>query len=91
MLPLFSLLRSAVINDEGQFTWEFFQRFFDRKTYYGTLGNSFKVAITATATSLIVGILFSYFYSLFDIKGKAFLQTMAILACMSPPVIVTYS
>ena len=91
VLPLFSLLRSAVINDEGQFTWEFFQRFFDRKTYYGTLGNSFKVAITATATSLIVGILFSYFYSLFDIKGKAFLQTMAILACMSPPVIGAYS
>ena len=89
--PMLSLLRSSVINDEGQFTWEFFQRFFDRKTYYGTLANSFKVAAAVTAASLIVGILFSYFYTLFDLKGKAFLQTMAILACMSPPVIGAYS
>jgi len=91
VLPLFSLLRSSVINDQGQFTWEYFQRFFDRKTYYGTLFNSFKVACAATASSLIVGILFSYFYSLFSLKGKAFLQTLAILACMSPPVIGAYS
>ena len=89
--PMLSLLRSSVINDDGQFTWEFFQRFFDRKTYYGTLANSFKVAAAVTAASLIVGILFSYFYTLFDMKGKAFLQTMAILACMSPPVIGAYS
>ena len=89
--PMLSLLRSSVINDEGQFTWECFQRFFDRKTYYGTLANSFKVAAAVTAASLIIGILFSYFYTLFDIKGKAFLQTMAILACMSPPVIGAYS
>ena len=91
VLPLFQLLRSSVINDEGQFTWEFFQRFFGRETYYGTLFNSFKVACSVTDTSLIVGILFSYFYSLFDLKGKAFLQVMAILACMSPPVIGAYS
>ncbi len=89
--PMMSLLRSSVINDEGQFTWEFFQRFFDRKTYYGTLANSFKVAAAVTVASLVVGILFSYFYTLFDLKGKAFLQTMAILACMSPPVIGAYS
>lgn len=89
--PMLSLLRSSVINDEGQFTWEYFQRFFDRKTYYGTLANSFKVAAAVTAASLIVGILFSYFYTLFDLKGKTFLQTMAILACMSPPVIGAYS
>ena len=88
---MLSLLRSSVINDQGQFTWEYFARFFDRKTYYGTLANSFKVAAAVTAASLIVGILFSYFYTLFDLKGKAFLQTMAILACMSPPVIGTYS
>jgi len=91
VLPLFQLLRSSVINEEGQFTWEFFERFFGRETYYGTLFNSFKVAVSVTACSLIVGILFSYFYSLFDMKGKAFLQVMAILACMSPPVIGAYS
>ena len=89
--PMVSLLRSSVINEEGQFTWEYFQRFFGRKTYYGTLANSFKVAAAVTAASMIVGILFSYFYSLFDLKGKRVLQTLAILACMSPPVIGAYS
>ncbi len=91
VLPLFSLLRSSVINDNGEFTWEYFSRFFSRKTYYGTLANSFKVAAAVTAASLVVGILFSYFYSLFDLKGKAVLQTLAILACMSPPTIGAYS
>ncbi|MBQ4264214.1 MAG: iron ABC transporter permease [Clostridia bacterium] len=91
VLPLFQLLRSSVINDEGVFTWEYFQRFFGRETYYGTLLNSFKVAVAVTACALVVGILFSYFYSLFELKGKAFLQVMAILACMSPPVIGAYS
>ena len=91
VLPLGQLLLSSVINDEGVFTWEYFQRFFSRETYYGTLLNSFKVAVAVTACALIVGILFSYFYSLFELKGKAFLQIMAILACMSPPVIGAYS
>ena len=51
VLPLFQLLCSSVINDEGQFTWEFFGRFFSRETYYGTLFNSFKVAVAATVSS----------------------------------------
>ena len=91
VMPLFQLLVSSVINDEGQFTWEFFARFFGRETYYGTLLNSFKVAVAVTITSLTIGILFSYFYSLFELKGKALLQILAILACMSPPVIGAYS
>ena len=91
VLPLFQLLVASVVNEEGQFTWEFFSRFFGSENYYGTLFNSFKVAVAATASSLVVGILFSYFYSLFELKGKAFLQIMAILACMSPPVIGAYS
>ena len=91
VMPLFQLLVASVVNEEGQFTWEFFERFFGSANYYGTLFNSFKVAVAATASSLVVGILFSYFYSLFELKGKAFLQIMAILACMSPPVIGAYS
>ena len=91
VMPLFQLLCSSVINPDGQFTWEYFERFFGSENYYGTLFNSFKVAVAATASSLVVGILFSYFYSLFELKGKAFLQIMAILACMSPPVIGAYS
>ena len=37
VLPLFQLLVSSVVNDEGQFTWKFFQRFFGSENYYGTL------------------------------------------------------
>ena len=45
VLPLFQLLVASVVNEEGQFTWEFFERFFGSKNYYGTLFNSFKVAV----------------------------------------------
>lgn len=91
VLPMFQLLRSSVIGPDGEFSLEYFKEFFTKKSYYGTLFNSFKVSIAVTVVSLILGILFAYFYNLFEMKGKALLQTLAILCCMSPPFIGAYS
>ena len=91
ILPLGRLLRNSVVGPEGGFSLDNFRTFFTRETYYGTLINSFWVSITVTITSLILGTLFAYFYNLFEIKGRAFLQTVALLCSMSPPVIGAYS
>ena len=79
ILPLFRLLRNSVIGPEGGFSLEYFRTFFTSKTYYGTLINSFWVSLTSTITSLILGTLFAYFYNLFEIRGRTFLQTIALL------------
>ena len=91
VLPMISLLRNAVIGPDGEFTLKYFQEFFSKKSYYGTLANSFKVSVAVTVASLVLGTLFAYFYCLFEIRGKALLQTVSILCCMSPPVIGAYS
>ena len=91
VLPMFSLLRNAVVGPDGEFTLSYFQEFFSKKSYYGTLINSFQVSVAVTAAALVLGTLFAYFYCLFEIRGKAFLQTLSILCCMSPPVIGAYS
>ena len=91
ILPMFQLLRNSVIGPDGNFTLAYFEKFFTKKSYYGTLINSFKVSAAVTVTSLVLGILFAYFYNLFEMKGKALLQTLAILCCMSPPFIGAYS
>lgn len=91
VLPLISLLRNAVIGPDGTFSLEYFHEFFTKESYYGTLIHSFQVSVAVTAASLVLGTLFAYFYCLFDLRGKALLQTVSILCCMSPPVIGAYS
>ena len=91
IIPMFQLLRNSVMDDAGGFTLEHFQQFFSKKNYWSTLLNSFKVSVAVTAASLTVGILFAYFYSLFEMKGKTLLRVLAILCCMSPPFIGAYS
>ena len=91
ILPMFQLLRNSVVGADGQFSLEYFKEFFTKEYYYGTLFNSFKVSVAVTAASLVLGILFAYFYNLFEMKGKALLHTLAILCSMSPPFIGAYS
>ena len=76
---------------QGQFTLANFAKFFSKKYYYGTILNSLKVSICVTLVSLIIGIVFSYFYSFFRLKGAKFLLVASILCCMSAPFIGAYA
>ena len=89
--PICTLLRQAFVNEGGKFTMENFVKFFSKKYYYGTILNSFKVSICVTVVSLIIGIVFSYFYSFFRLKGAKFLLVASILCCMSAPFIGAYA
>lgn len=89
--PICTLLRQAFVNEGGKFTMENFVKFFSKKYYYGTILNSFKVSICVTIVSLVIGIVFSYFYSFFRLKGAKFLLVASILCCMSAPFIGAYA
>ncbi len=88
--PLISLLKEAFFQ-KGEFTLKYFVTFFSKKYYSSTLINSFKVTIAATCLTLAIGIPLAYFYNLYTIKGRLFLQTMIILCSMSAPFIGAYS
>lgn len=84
------MLKQALIH-EGQFSLANFVTFFSKAYYSETLVNSFKVSITATITSLVVGTLLAYLFSMYDFKGKKFLQILIIIASMSAPFVGAYS
>ena len=88
--PIVTVLKQALIH-EGQFSLANFVTFFSKAYYSETLVNSFKVSITATVTSLIVGTLLAYLFSMYDFKGKKFLQILIIIASMSAPFVGAYS
>ncbi len=89
--PIGILFKNAVINNHGEFTFEYFTKFLSKNYYFSTIFNSFKVSLTATALTLIIGTPLAYFYNMYKIKGKTFLQIIIILCSMSAPFIGAYS
>lgn len=90
LYPLGKLFASAVFQN-GKFSLENFQKFFGQKYYYSTIGNSLKVAVLTTLITLFLGFTLAYLYSMYEIKGKGFLQIIIILCSMSAPFISAYS
>ena len=89
--PLFMLLRNAVIDSGGQFTLDYFVKFLSKQYYLGTVLNSFKVSISATILTMVIGVPLAYFYNMYEIKGARFLQIIIILCSMSAPFVGAYS
>lgn len=89
--PMFNVAKTSVINSNGNFTLEYFIRFFSQKYYLDTLKNSFIVSFATTIISLAVGVPLAYLYNMFQIRGRKFLQIVIILCTMSAPFIGAYS
>jgi iron(III) transport system permease protein len=90
LYPLYELLKDSVIGPEG-FTWRFFSKLFTNPFYANTLLHSFAIAICTTVISLVIGVPMAYLYTMYKIKGKAFIQMVIILCSMSAPFIGAYS
>ena len=83
--PMFGILKQAVYDDTGELTIKNFAKFFEKKYYTNTIVNSFKSTICVTAISLVLGIILSYFYSFYALKGAKLIFVVSILCCMSAP------
>ena len=91
--PLIGLLKQSVFNDDGQFTWANFQRFFTYTNgyYLKPIWNSIKVTVCSTLVSLVLGIPIAYFYSFYKIRGAKLIFVVSVLCSMSAPFIGAYS
>lgn len=89
--PICTLLKQAFTTSDSAFTFDNFIKFFSKPYYYNTILNSFKVSIAVMLVSLAIGIVFSYFYSFYRLKGAKFLLVSSILCCMSAPFIGAYA
>lgn len=89
--PICTLLRQAFTTKEAAFTLDNFIKFFSKPYYYNTIFNSFKVSLAVMVVSLAIGIVMSYFYSFYELKGSKFILISSILCCMSAPFIGAYA
>jgi len=89
--PIGMLLRQAFTTPQKLYTFDNFIKFFSKPFYYNTILNSFKVSVAAAFVSLVVGIVFAYFYSFYRLKGARFLAVASVLCCMSAPFIGAYA
>ena len=89
--PMFSVLRESILGEDGSFSFKYFAKFFGEKYYSQTLINSFRISFAVTALSLLLGVPLAYFYSMYEIRGRNFLQIVIILCSMSAPFIGAYS
>lgn len=88
--PVGNVLRQALLTENG-LGLDNFVTFFSKSYYSTTLINSFKVSITATAFSLVLGVGLAYCFAMYQFKGKKLLRILIIIASMSAPFIGAYS
>lgn len=92
LYPMTNLLIQALVDkDTGQFTLDYFIKFFSTPYYFNTLLNSFKVTTAVTFSTIIVATPLAYFFTRYKIKGKRLLTILIILSSMSAPFIGAYS
>ncbi len=92
--PLFSLFISGFKDAAtGEFTFENFAKFFEKKYYYKALINSFTVTIVVTILAVLIGspLALAYLTTAFNIKGKKLIEVLVIISMLSPPFIGAYS
>ncbi|NLC55042.1 MAG: iron ABC transporter permease [Erysipelothrix sp.] len=89
--PLYNILKGSFTNTSGEFTLEWFSKFFGDPYYLKTLVNSFSVTVWVTILTLVVGYPMAYFFNMYEIKGKAIVQIVVILTAMSAPFIGAYA
>ena len=91
IFPLVKVLRSSFDLSDGTKGLGNFKRFFSDPYYFKTLYNSLKVSVVITFFSLVLGVPLAYFYNMYQMKGKKFLQVVIILSSMAAPFIGAYS
>jgi len=89
--PLFGLMKQSVVMEDGSFSLRQFVKFFSQPYYTNTIINSFKVTLSTTILSLVLGIPMAYFYSFYRIKGARGIFVLSVLSCMSAPFIGAYA
>ena len=92
LYPILRITAQSVLDgDTGAFSLRYFRQFFSDPYYFTTLLNSFKVALCATVTCLVLGVPLAYIYNVYELKGRKILQPLIVLCSMSAPFIGAYS
>ena len=73
------------------FTMVNFQKFFQKKYYYGALKNSVSVSVVPSLFAIVLGVPMAYLMTRYNVWGKRVWHVLAILSLMSPPFLGAYA
>ena len=73
------------------FTMANFQKFFQKKYYYGALKNSVMISIVPSIFAVLLGVPMAYLMTRYNVWGKKVWHVLAILSLMSPPFLGAYA
>ena len=73
------------------FTMANFQKFFQKKYYYGALKNSVMVSVVPSLFAVLLGVPMAYLMTRYNVWGKKVWHVLAILSLMSPPFLGAYA
>ncbi len=90
--PLADVFRYSFTDKEtGALSLANWAEFLGKKYYLRAFLHSMVVALATTGLSLVLGIPLAFFTTRYRIRGSALLNTLAVLALLSPPFIGAYS
>ncbi len=90
--PFSSIIINAFKSTKVEgFTMANFQKFFQKKYYYGALKNSVSVSIVPSLFAIILGVPMAYLMTRYNVWGKKIWHVLAILSLMSPPFLGAYA
>ena len=90
--PFSSIIINAFKSTKVEgFTMANFQKFFQKKYYYGALKNSVSVSVVPSLFAIVLGVPMAYLMTRYNVWGKKIWHVLAILSLMSPPFLGAYA
>ena len=90
--PFSSIIINAFKNSKVDgFTLANFQKFFQKKYYYGALKNSVMISVVPSIFAVLLGVPMAYLMTRYNVWGKKVWHVLAILSLMSPPFLGAYA
>jgi iron(III) transport system permease protein len=90
--PLSSILRASLLdNDTGTFSLVHYVQIATTRVYQRAVGNTLIAGFGGMTGALILGVTLAFVTTRFHIYGRALIQTLAVVALVSPPFIGAYA
>lgn len=91
LYPLFSILRQAVVNTDGQITLEYFKSIFSKAYYSNAIWHSLLISGVVMLVSVLIATPMAYIMSTMKIRFAGALQILILVSSMSAPFIGAYA
>ncbi|MCG7394899.1 iron ABC transporter permease [Microvirga sp. ACRRW] len=90
--PLSSVLHASLLDNEtGAFSLTHYVQIATIKAYQRAIGNTLLAGVGGMVGALILGVTLAFVTTRFHIYGRALIQTLAVVALVSPPFIGAYA